>query len=453
MYYTKRRLQLQQQQRRTTGGKVIGSGGFGCVFRPALKCKGKERTTKKMVSKLMVSKYAESEYDEIVEFKSLLKSIPNYEKHFLLNDITICQPDTLSPSDLRYFNNKCHALEDEYSAETINSNAKTKLKVLTIPDGGEDLKHYMDSIGYKELPAVNDKLIYLLVGGIVEMNKKHVLHADLKDSNIMMNTERATIIDWGLSTSYTTAQIPDRLKNRSIYYNLPFSGIIFNTLFDEMYLQFLHTADKIQTHQTTRVFVGQYVEAWFNYRGEGHYSLIKRLVGCLFVDSLISIDTEEVAMNLIVDYIVAILMKYTKKHKFNKHKYFMDVYRHIIDIWGFMTVYLSVLEILSHKYTQLNDYELDLFKSLKHVILKYTYEPRVVAPKIKELVADLKDLTPHFIKCSHHTSHIDFSQSSKTSFSSEQYEESEKHPLTKQQTRKLVQKMISKTRKSNAHLR
>lgn len=452
MYYTKRRLQ-QQQQRRTKGGKVVGSGGFGCVFRPALKCKGKERTTKKMVSKLMVSKYAESEYDEITEFKSLLKSIPNYEKHFLLNDITICQPDTLSPSDLRHFNSKCHALEGEYSAETINSDAKTKLKVLTIPDGGKDLKHYMDSIGYKELPAVNDKLIDLLVGGIVEMNKKHVLHADLKDSNIMMNAERATIIDWGLSTSYTAAQIPDRIKNRSIYYNLPFSGIIFNTLFDEMYLQFLHTADKTPTQQTTRVFVGQYVEAWFNYRGEGHYSLIKRLVGCLFVDSLISIDTEEVAMNLIVDYVVAILMKYTKKHKFNKHKYFMDVYRHVIDIWGFMTVYLSVLEMLSHKYTQLNEYELALFKSLKHVILKYTYEPRVVAPKIKELVADLKDLTPHFIKCAQHTSHIDFSKSSKTSFSSEQYEETDKHPLTKQQTRKLVKKMISKTRKSNAHIR
>ena len=44
-----------------TGGKVVGSGGFGCVFRPALKCRGKQRTAKKMISKLMTNKQAHAE--------------------------------------------------------------------------------------------------------------------------------------------------------------------------------------------------------------------------------------------------------------------------------------------------------------------------------------------------------------------------------------------------------
>ena len=50
------------------GGKIIGSGGYGCVFRPPLKCKGKHRTKKRMVSKLMTVKHAKSEYEEILKF-------------------------------------------------------------------------------------------------------------------------------------------------------------------------------------------------------------------------------------------------------------------------------------------------------------------------------------------------------------------------------------------------
>ena len=103
------------------GGKVVGSGGFGCVFRPALKCKGKKRTVKKMISKLMSEKHAISEYKEIQTFKKLLQTIPNYTRYFLLNDITICKPDTLTNDDLQNFNSKCGALSDEYSTDTINS--------------------------------------------------------------------------------------------------------------------------------------------------------------------------------------------------------------------------------------------------------------------------------------------------------------------------------------------
>ena len=47
------------------GGKVIASGGFGCVFSPALKCQGKKSRGKNMISKLLTKKHALSEYNEI----------------------------------------------------------------------------------------------------------------------------------------------------------------------------------------------------------------------------------------------------------------------------------------------------------------------------------------------------------------------------------------------------
>ena len=50
---------------KTLGGKVIGSGGFGCVFDPALKCEGSSKREPKKISKLMTNKHAIKEYEEI----------------------------------------------------------------------------------------------------------------------------------------------------------------------------------------------------------------------------------------------------------------------------------------------------------------------------------------------------------------------------------------------------
>ena len=60
-----------------TGGKVIASGGFGCVFNPALKCQGRKTRGKNRITKLLTKKHALSEYNEIMEFKKKLDKIPN----------------------------------------------------------------------------------------------------------------------------------------------------------------------------------------------------------------------------------------------------------------------------------------------------------------------------------------------------------------------------------------
>ena len=46
-----------------TGGKVLASGGFGCVFKPALKCEGESKRHTNKVSKLMSEKHATEEYE------------------------------------------------------------------------------------------------------------------------------------------------------------------------------------------------------------------------------------------------------------------------------------------------------------------------------------------------------------------------------------------------------
>ena len=50
-------------------GKTIGSGGFGCVFRPALKCKGVNERESNKISKVMTSNNALDEYNQIMLLK------------------------------------------------------------------------------------------------------------------------------------------------------------------------------------------------------------------------------------------------------------------------------------------------------------------------------------------------------------------------------------------------
>ena len=57
------------------GGKVLASGGFGCVFSPALKCEDTKKREKDDVSKLMTVAHAVEEYEEITSIKNKLDSI------------------------------------------------------------------------------------------------------------------------------------------------------------------------------------------------------------------------------------------------------------------------------------------------------------------------------------------------------------------------------------------
>jgi hypothetical protein len=103
------------------GGKVLASGGFGCVFTPALKCIGNQTRDKNKISKLMTNKHAKEEYNELVYVNSKLKLIPNYKNYFLIDDFTLCKPSKLTKDDLKNYR-ECGALSKEgIPKKNINS--------------------------------------------------------------------------------------------------------------------------------------------------------------------------------------------------------------------------------------------------------------------------------------------------------------------------------------------
>ena len=76
------------------GGKVIGSGGFGCVFFPALKCKD-QNFKFNGISKLSYKDEIFKEMSLNNKIKPIILKIPNYNKFFLINEIFTCQPEPL----------------------------------------------------------------------------------------------------------------------------------------------------------------------------------------------------------------------------------------------------------------------------------------------------------------------------------------------------------------------
>ena len=126
-----------------TGGKMLVSGGFGCIFEPALQCKGNTNQTNRAeqsVSKLMTIDTATKEFENIQFFKNKLKNIPNYSNYFFLDGFTMCEPGKLTNADLVNFQ-ECKALMPEYNIDSVN-NHLNDLRIITMPYGGIDVQKF-----------------------------------------------------------------------------------------------------------------------------------------------------------------------------------------------------------------------------------------------------------------------------------------------------------------------
>jgi serine/threonine protein kinase len=345
------------------GGKVIASGGFGCVFSPALKCQGKKTRGKNRISKLLTKKHALSEYNEIQEFKKKLDKIPNYQKYFLIYDFNMCKPSKLSESDLDNFKEKCSALpKDKITKDNINKSLD-KVFALNMPNGGLPIDDFLlKHNSYKNIIKLNNTLIKLLNNGIIPMNKHNIYHCDIKDSNILIDsssTLKARLIDWGLSTKYVAnidQTFPKTWRNRPFQFNVPFSIVIFSDLFFDKYSKYIEEGRKID-YDSLKPFIIEYIYLWLKERGSGHYKYITQIMFMLFSNELDDIDVKEkekvieseFTLPYIYNYIIEVLINFTNFRKdgtLNLRIYLDTVFIKIVDIYGFIISYLPFFEAL-----------------------------------------------------------------------------------------------------------
>ena len=392
------------------GGKVIASGGYGCVFDPALQCEGSKKRELNKISKLMSDSHAIQEYEEINKIKKKLDTIPNYKEYFLIDDVTLCRPAKLTKSDLETFNEKCTALpKDDITKANINTKLD-KIMSLNIPNGGLPVDDYIYTNGsFHKIYEIHNSLVLLLKNGILPMNKRNIYHSDIKDSNILINdlTEKvdAKLIDWGLTVEYSPkvfSEFPKNWKNRPLQFNVPFSVIIFTDSFYEQYSAYLKEGGLIKEYHL-KPFVLNYLNSWMKERGAGHYKFINEIVYMLYSNTLTSVSEKnkpalvetEITVPLIVNYIIDVLLAYTKfkpDGSLNLREYLNNVYIQILDIWGFIMVYYPVLEMLYNKYDSLKKNELNVFNKIVFLFNEYLYKPRHKHIDISALLTDLNAL-------------------------------------------------------------
>ena len=392
------------------GGKVLSSGGFGCIFKPALKCKQKNRMDN-YVSKLMKKKNAKIEFDDVEKYLPQLQKIPEYSHYFLVSGFSTCIPDKLTNSDLEGFDEKCSALEKiGLNKNNVNANL-TKLMSVNMPYGGIDVGDYINEINldYDKTILLNKSLIQLLKNGIIPMNDMHIYHCDIKESNVLVddsnNEFHTRLIDWGLSTTFNNEnKIPQMLYNRPFQYNVPFSVILLNDFFNSEYKDFLDKNPN-PNYILIRTFVIHYVINWVNKRGPGHLKTLNNIFKKLFENELINVDENfkeqliefNFTFYFIFDYIAKILFKYTKNNKIDIMEYFSEVFIKNLDIWGFTMIYSPILDFLYNKLNKLNNTELKIYKKLRSLIM-IIVESSTVPIDIDKLVDILEELNPLFLE-------------------------------------------------------
>jgi hypothetical protein len=395
------------------GGKVIASGGFGCVFSPALKCAGKSSRGKNRISKLLTKKHALEEYNEVELIKKKLNKIPQYENYFLLNGFEICKPAKLDKSDLAGFSSKCSALpKDKITQENINKSLD-KVFALNMPNGGLPIDDFIiKNNTYKNIIKLNNTLINLLNNGIIPMNENNIYHCDMKDSNILVDNSsgfKTRLIDWGLSTEYIPnidQPFPKTWRNRPFQFNVPFSIIIFSDLFFDKYSKYIKQGGKLD-YENLKPFVIDYIYLWIKERGMGHYSFINIIMLMLFGNELKNIDEKnkekiiesEFTLPYICNYIIEILINFTKFREdgsLNLRVYLDTVFIKIVDIWGFVISYIPIFELLHENYENSNKIEIQLFEALKSIFIKYLFSPRIEPINVSELTNELKGINKIF---------------------------------------------------------
>jgi tRNA A-37 threonylcarbamoyl transferase component Bud32 len=194
------------------GGKLLAEGGYGCIFIPGLNCNGSIMNNKKYISK--IQRFDESARNEI-QIGKMIQNIGGFEDHFS-PILKFCNIDIASIKDKEI--NKCTILKKQSSKKFI-------VMKLRYVDGSDFIDYLISQKNSVQLVS-NIILSYNhLLTTISMLIENHILHYDIKGTNILFDIEKEApiLIDFGLSVEIEKIDFNDDenilIKNlKSIFY-------------------------------------------------------------------------------------------------------------------------------------------------------------------------------------------------------------------------------------------
>jgi serine/threonine protein kinase len=282
MYHT-RRKQRKQRKTRVRGGKLLGKGSYGCVYSPALRCKGNNTSPLNTVSKYM------PRYDAIEERKSkflLFSSLFSSEqqerlKHAFQSSNAEFQEalDELSTPEIQ---TQLSFIQEHFAFPTrmCEPNIQTEEErrenpfsdcdipssntLLQLPDAGNDWDQYI----YRKKP-VTSKTVEAIIQSLIQLfdaleflHDRDLVHMDIKPENITTKIlpdgkGQSRLIDYGFLFS-----TKDLMSARTLLFTFG-SNDYFVWPYEVRFLDPTFTEDDITTSS-----ISTFKDAHINQRGK-----------------------------------------------------------------------------------------------------------------------------------------------------------------------------------------
>jgi serine/threonine protein kinase len=204
-----------RKRKHTHGGKYLGEGAYGCAFKPALPCKGRNKRTPNAITKLVGYNFFHTEYKP----KALLEGINGEQKYFLY---------PLSECDI-----------DEWKLEPENNIGKCTLPFVNVEHERRKLgnsKSIEFGYGGTDLDSIHlhpSEYIGVFNGfskifeAISVLHRNNIVHLDIKTGNLVTkklpdNTWDFHMIDFGFLTKTDDIDTIEQLPLSADYYIWPF---------------------------------------------------------------------------------------------------------------------------------------------------------------------------------------------------------------------------------------
>ena len=184
-------------RRRVRGGAAVARGEAGCLFKPALLCKGDTVRDPNAVSKMSLKQSSDDEFAATQRLRDVVTRIPYSERYFVV-PLWQCTPAPLDADDLAGVDRSCNGWRGPLrgSQAILNRNRKD-YRIIQMADGGLDFfRAAEDARQDWSLPAVFTAMCDLLEHGIAPLNAAGVLHFDIKNDNVVFDGSHVRLIDW-----------------------------------------------------------------------------------------------------------------------------------------------------------------------------------------------------------------------------------------------------------------
>lgn len=190
-----------------TSPRLIGSGTYGCVYRPPLCLNNNSSDTRNLVGKIATNEGVET---ELVVGARIRQLIPDWDRYFGLLDPVSCHPD-ITPE----ISTECDLFKN------IGPNEYAQVNSYSSPYLGITLNSYREPVSMQWLWDTCSHLIR----GLSKLHSHKIYHMDIKATNILIDSMgRARLIDFGIARVNPTV---DMLQDvRYSYY--PINPLFYN---------------------------------------------------------------------------------------------------------------------------------------------------------------------------------------------------------------------------------